>query len=105
MRSRCTIVACSALMLASCATATKGKPAREYLSPDGKFRAIVLYLPNAPYGGGESGVELRSVNGTTLLIHSYASEDGEHGFGIERASWTPDSQFFVYSMSSSGGHQ
>jgi len=105
MRSTWTILGCSALLLAACATATKGRPAREYVSPDGKFRAVVIPLANAPGGAGESRVELRSINGTTLLNHSYASEDGEHGLGIERASWTPDSKFFVYSMSSSGGHQ
>ena len=103
MRSKWTLG--SALLLAACATATKGSPAREYVSPDGNFRAVVVPLANALHGAGESRVELHSVHGTTLLIHSYASEDGEHGFGIERASWTPDSQFFVYSMSSSGGHQ
>ena len=78
---------------------------REYRSPNGKFRAVVIALPGAPYGSGESRVELRTAGGALLCSHSYGSEDGEHGFGVERAAWTPDSRFFVYSMSSSGGHQ
>jgi hypothetical protein len=36
---------------------------------------------------------------------SYASIDGEHGLGVEHASWTPNSAFFVFSTSSSGGHE
>jgi hypothetical protein len=35
----------------------------------------------------------------------YTSADGEHGFGVVKAAWTPDSQYFVYSLASSGGHQ
>jgi hypothetical protein len=40
-----------------------------------------------------------------LVKLSYASEDGEHGYGVTKAAWTPDSRFFVYSIESSGGHQ
>ena len=36
---------------------------------------------------------------------SFASADGEHGFGVAKAQWTPNSQFFIFSMGSSGGHQ
>jgi hypothetical protein len=28
-----------------------------------------------------------------------------HGFGVEKAAWTPDEQYFVFSSASSGGHQ
>src|SRR2546425_3065711 len=78
---------------------------REYLSPDGMVNALVIALPRAPYGSGESRIEVRSADGSLLLSQSYGSEDGEHGFGVEHAAWTPDSKFFVYSLSSSGGHQ
>jgi len=37
-------------------------------------------------------------------MRNYASADGEHGYGVAKAAWTPDSQFFVYSLESSGGH-
>lgn len=78
---------------------------KTYLSPDEKYVAIVIPIPKAQYGSGESKIEIRSQNGVLLFTVNYGSEDGEHGFGVERASWTPDSQFFVFSMSSSGGHQ
>ena len=62
-------------------------------------------MPKALYGSGESKIEIRATNGAVLCPKSYGSQDGEHGFGVGRSAWTPDSQFFVYSMSSSGGHQ
>jgi len=83
-----------------------GKEQKEYKSPDGNFVAMVIPLPHAPYGMGESKIELRSTSGGKVLCsRSYVSKDGQHGFGVDQATWTPDSKFFVYSMSSSGGHQ
>ncbi len=73
-------------------------------SPDGKIVAFIRYT-KAPEATSESRLELRSANGRVLATRNYDSEDGEHGFGISKAAWTPDSQFFVYSLESSGGHQ
>ena len=79
---------------------------KEYLSPDGKYYAYIIPLPKTPYGSGESEVVIKSKdNGKILCSKNYGSEDGEHGYGVEKAAWTPNSMFFVYSMSSSGGHQ
>jgi len=74
---------------------------KEYVSPDGKYRAIVISLS----GGGESKVVIKTIKGKTLRSENYGSKDGEHGGVVEKAAWTPDSSFFVYSISSSGGHQ
>ena len=74
-------------------------------SPDGTLRALVIALPNAPYGLGESRVEIRNRKHTLLFTHSFGSDDGEHGDGVAEAAWTPDSQFFAFSVMSSGGHQ
>jgi len=82
-----------------------GNKQQEYPSPDGKYIAYVIALPKAPYGCGESEIIIRTKKGKILCSKNYGSEDGEHGFGVERAAWTPDSKFFIYSMSSSGGHQ
>jgi len=41
---------------------------------------------------------------TVLSVHDFSSPDGEHGYGVDIAQWTQDSQFFVFSMSNSGGH-
>lgn len=78
---------------------------KEYLSPDSKYRAYIISLPKSPEGSVESKVVIRAKNNKILCSKSYGSEDGEHGFGVEKAAWTPDSKFFVYSLSSSGGHQ
>ena len=81
------------------------KKDQKFESPDGKYLAYVIALPKAPYGSGESKIIIKTKNGKTLRSKSYWSEDGEHGFGVEKATWSPDSKFFIYSMSSSGGHQ
>ena len=39
-----------------------------------------------------------------LCIRRSFVADGNHGQIIERAAWTPDSQFFVFTTFSSGGH-
>ncbi len=54
---------------------------------------------------GESQLEIRLLTGEILIKKSYASEDGQHGEIVDQVEWTPDSQFLVYSMYSSGGHQ
>jgi hypothetical protein len=52
----------------------------------------------------ESRVELHSKTGKLFTDRDYSSEDSEHGYGVAKGAWTPDSQFFVYSLESSGGH-
>lgn len=77
-----------------------------YPSPDGNTHVIV-----APAGRGsdpgnsESRIEFYAANDKLLCALDYSSEDGEHGFGVAKAAWTADSQYFVFSLTSSGGHQ
>jgi hypothetical protein len=77
---------------------------KEYLSPDGKYRTVIP-LPTASHGARESGIVIKTKDGKILCSKSYVSEDGDQGYIVEKAAWTPDSKFFVYSMTSSGGHQ
>ena len=73
----------------------------QYLAPDGGGRVVVV-----PIGkDSESRIEFRSADNDSLCALDYSSEDGEHGFGVVKAEWTPDSRYFVFSLSSSGGHQ
>jgi hypothetical protein len=79
---------------------------RVYLSPDRQMRAVVIAV--APRPGGhrtESRIEIHKADRTLANTVDYSSADGTHGFAVIKAHWTPDSQFFVYSMASSGGHQ
>ena len=72
-------------------------------SPDGQLIARIAQTGRT--GCGESRVEIANKSGQIVASGDYRSSDGSHGFGIEEAAWTADSRFFVFSMSSSGGHQ
>ncbi len=77
---------------------------REFRSPDTKLNVVIR---NFCEDGriGESTMQVISARGDTLLRRSFASDDGAHGYGITQAEWTADSRFFVFCMTSSGGHQ
>ncbi len=77
-----------------------------YPSPDGALRALVLAadisLDATP--DMESRVVVRTSKGGTLTSKDHSSPRGANGYYVVNAKWSPDSQFFVYSLSSSGGH-
>ena len=52
----------------------------------------------------ESRISILRSGGVQLSMHDFSSEDGEHGYGVDGAQWTPDSQYFVCQMRNSGGH-
>ena len=92
-------------MLANTCAAQQHHPRMEtFKSPDGRLIAIVTST-NQPEATPESRVEIRTAEGKVLAHDTHLSDDGEHGYGVTKASWTPDSQYFVYSLESSGGHQ
>lgn len=99
------IISISFLILIIFSNFAYAKEEKEYLSPDGKYRVFVIPLPTTSRGVGESEIVIKTKDGKILCSKSYGSEDGDHGYVVEKAAWTPDSNFFVYSMSSSGGHQ
>lgn len=77
----------------------------EYRSPDKALIARVLPIGKSGWEWAESRVEIRNRNGRLLRFVSFASADHEHGEGVNYGAWTPDSMYFVFSTSSSGGHQ
>jgi hypothetical protein len=79
---------------------------RIYPSPDGALRALVLPVDVSLYATPdmESRVVIRTRNGDTVTSKDYSSPRGTNGYYVVNAKWSPDSQFFVFSMSSSGGH-
>ena len=86
----------------SCATIIS----KIHASPDKKLHAVVLPVEislNAT-PDMESRIVFRSVAGDTLNSLSHASPRGMNGFYVDAAQWSPDSQFFVYNLVSSGGH-
>ncbi len=84
---------------------TNVKP-KIYPSPDGTLRAVVYPVDISLHATPdmESRVVFRSSKGETLTSKDYSSPRGSNGYYVVNAKWSPDSQFFVYSMSSSGGH-
>ena len=74
-------------------------------SPDQQLRACILSVgkhPNPPFN--ESRIEIRSMAGSVVATKDFKSPDGEHGRSVQKSEWSPDSQFFVFSTASSGGH-
>ena len=74
-------------------------------SSDQKLRACVLSVgkhPKPPFN--ESRVEIRNMKGNILATEDFKAPDGEHGRNVQKMEWSPDSQFFVFSTASSGGH-
>jgi hypothetical protein len=86
----------------SCLTAAP----QMFVSPDGALRASVLPVDVSLYATPdmESRVVIRSSDGNTLTSADYSSPRGSNGYYVFAAKWSPDSQFFVYSLTSSGGH-
>jgi hypothetical protein len=100
-------IAATMILLLAGATAQKRieqRTVEKYRSPDKALVAVVTST-QAPEATRESRVEIRLKSGKLLARMNYSSQDGEHGYGVTKAAWTPDSQFFVYSLESSGGHQ
>jgi hypothetical protein len=77
-----------------------------FVSPDKALRALVfpadVSLDTTP--DMESRVVMRSSAGATLTSKDHSSPRGMNGYYVYRGKWSPDSQFFVYSLVSSGGH-
>jgi len=77
-----------------------------YPSPDQALRAIVFPVGMDLHATPdiESRVVIRGNEARLITSKDYSSPRGANGHCVVRAKWSPDSQFFVYSMSSSGGH-
>jgi hypothetical protein len=88
---------------ASCDSSVKPQA---FPSPDAAVRAFVfpvgIDLNATP--DMESRVAFRGQDGKLLNSRSFASARGTNGYYVVNAQWSPDSQFFVFSLSSSGGH-
>jgi hypothetical protein len=88
-----------------------------YLSPDGKLTARIVptgreagakqITNDSASGHGleyECRVEIYTRQGHKLWEEDFSSPDADHGRGVAFARWSPDSNFFVFSTVSSGGH-
>jgi hypothetical protein len=93
-----------ALFFGSCCCAwAKGKA--EYKAKDGTRVVILPVGKPSGHDDYESRIEFYSAQNQMLCALDYSSGDGEHGFGVVKGAWTPDGEYFVFSLTSSGGHQ
>ena len=71
------------------------------------LHAVVLPVDVSLYATPdmESRVVIRTSDGNTLNSEDHSSPRGEQGYHVYAAKWSPDSAFFMYSLTSSGGHQ
>ena len=78
---------------------------REYLSPNGKYKAYVTPVYNPQSAKDESEITIKSDKGKILFQKGYFSECGEDGLLVVKAKWSADSRFFVYSMVNPCAHK
>lgn len=101
----CLLLVVSNRPVVSQSAAPSSSASKTYISWEGALEAIVLPAGKARgFENYESRVEIRRRNGALLQAHDFSSADGEHGYGVAVAQWTPDTRFFVFSMRNSGGH-
>ena len=84
--------------------ATPGQT-KSWESPNKAIRAVIIPVGAAGYENSESRIEIRSAVGKLLQSLNLASADHNHGEGVGYAEWTRNARFFVFTTSSSGGHQ
>ena len=100
------LVSVAAIFAPAVFAQTKSAPAgKQYRARDGKRAEITPVDKLTGFENYESRVDFYGANGKRMCAADYSSADGTHGFGVAKAQWTPDGRYFVFSMSSSGGHQ
>lgn len=75
-----------------------------YWSPDGTLQAIISPAHIQEPDFHEHVVEIKTKDGKLICKVDHSSKDHEHGRCVLQAGWSPDSRFFAYSTTSSGGH-
>jgi hypothetical protein len=87
-------------------TSCQSFKAQIFVSPDKATHAAVLPSDVTLYATPdmENRVVFRSSAGDTITSQDYSSPRGTNGYYLANAQWSPDSQYFVFSMMSSGGH-
>jgi hypothetical protein len=87
-------------------TSCQTSKAQLLVSPDKATHAQILPADVSLYATPdmESRVVFRSSAGDTLTSQDFSSPRGTNGYYVASALWSPDSQYFVFSLISSGGH-
>ena len=88
------------IITAAVALAANDNGRRAVRSPNGRYTALITPTAKNPQ---ENAIVIRS-GPKPVWSHDFSSPDGQHGYRVEKAEWTPDSKYFVFSLVSSGGH-
>lgn len=99
-----TLIVAMLSILAVTLAAQKAEQA-EYKTTSGSYVVVGFAHGAKKEARAESTVEFYSAQEKLLCSMDLSSEDNEHGYGVVKAAWTPDEQYFVFSLASSGGHQ
>lgn len=93
-------VVVSMAILGTClAVGQSSTKSMQYLAPDGRARVVVVPIgKETGHVDSESRIEFRSDDNHLICALDYSSKDGEHGFGVAKAQWTPDSRY-LFSVS------
>jgi hypothetical protein len=75
---------------------------QSYKSPDGVLRVVITPVSKSC---PEDRLVIRKRDGALFYRKDFSSSDCEHGDSIVQGEWSPDSQFFVFNVESTGGHQ
>lgn len=88
------------------AASCKDVKAQTFKSPDGLLTASVFPVNPILHASPdmESRVDILASDAHALASKDYASPRGTDGYHVVQAKWTSDSQFFVFTISSSSGH-
>ena len=97
------LLAIALILVVPCCVEAKDK--KEFKAKDGNRVVILPVGKLSGHADAESRIEFYSPQNQMLCALDYSSDDSEHGFGIVKAAWTPDNKYFVFSLTSSGGHQ
>ena len=73
-------------------------------SPDHQLRACIVEVGKFPPPLNESRVDIHDTSGKLVASRNFGSPKGDQGRSVVHSAWTPDSNFFVFSTQSSGGH-
>ena len=105
-RTQLLLTVFAGVLLAAASPHRQAEPAKnQFESPDKQLIAsVVATNSGTAIASSESRVEVRSATGELLAQEDFTSQDGEHGYAVTKAAWTPDSQFFVFNLENSGGH-
>ena len=79
--------------------------AQKYKSPHGEVVEVREVSKDPGCAESESRVTFYTAQHQLQCALDFSSGDGEHGFGVVKAAWAPDGRYFVFSLTSSGGHQ